>query len=121
MKIEKGCTRTVFVFKNYVIKIPTFLSYSLFLNGLLANMQEGEFSKIERDDLGKVYYYNKFGLFLIMKKYYIVDNNCNAEKLLSFLEDKYKDDDMRSFMLRDFKPSNWGVYKNKFVKIDYGN
>lgn len=122
MIIKKGATRTVFVFNKFVIKIPNFQEYKLFLNGLLANLQEKSFSKMNRIDLAKVKYCNKFGFILIMEKAQELDvKNIDWLRFKERLEDKYKNDDMKEFMLSDSKPSNWGYINNKLVKIDYGN
>lgn len=43
---RRGATRVVIVLRHYVIKIPTFKSWKLFLHGLLANLQEHQMSTI---------------------------------------------------------------------------
>ena len=122
MKIKKGATRNVLILKNIVIKLPTIKEFRLFLYGLLANIKEKNVYKnnIERDDLGVIYCGNRFGLFLVMKKYDICNNNKSLE-LLEFLEEKYKNDELKDFMLSDFKPSNWGMHDGRYIKIDYGD
>lgn len=121
MKIESGITRNCLVFKNIVIKFPTFISYKLFLKGLLANLQEKQFSKLEREDLAKVYYGNSLGLVIIMKRANVVDVLCNWGEFKDMIYKKYENDNMKDFMLSDCKPSNWGYINNNLVKIDYGD
>lgn len=120
MNIKHGATRTVYIFKNVVIKIPTTKEYRLFLRGLLANIQEGTFSKTHKD-LANVLYHNKLGLFLIMERADVISNNIDWKDFENVLIEKYKDDPMKEFLLSDFKPSNWGYVKKNLVKIDYGN
>lgn len=122
MRIKRGATRIVFIFKQFVIKIPNIQEYRLFLNGLLANLQEKEFSKMNRSDLCHVKFCTKFGLILIMNKAEELDiKNIDWLIFKEQLESKYENDQMKEFILSDSKPSNWGYINNKLVKIDYGN
>jgi hypothetical protein len=119
---KQGTTRIVFVFSNKVLKIPTFKSWSLFLHGLLSNINEGEvYNNINRNDLAKVYYYNKLGLFLIMERVSICSNE-EALDLLETLEEIYQNDTLRDFIMDDYKTSNWGRRQDgTLVKVDYGS
>ena len=119
---KQGTTRIVFVFSNKVLKIPTFKSWSLFLHGLLSNINEGEvYNNTNRNDLAKVYYYNKLGLFLIMERVSICRNE-EALDLLEILEERYQDDTLRDFIMDDYKTSNWGRRQDgTLVKVDYGS
>lgn len=120
IKIRKGATRSVFVFSNFVIKVPTFLSWRLFLNGLLANIQEELFSGVD-DCLCPVMYSDIFGFVLIMKRACVIPNRINHLNFCNYLEAKYKNNNMSELILSDSKPSNWGILEGKLVKIDYGN
>jgi hypothetical protein len=119
---KQGTTRIVFVFSNKVLKIPTFKSWSLFLHGLLSNINEGEvYNNTNRNDLAKVYYYNKLGLFLIMERVSICSNE-EALDLLETLEEIYQNDTLRDFIMDDYKTSNWGRRQDgTLVKVDYGS
>ena len=119
---KQGTTRIVFVFSNKVLKIPTFKSWSLFLHGLLSNINEGEvYNNINRNDLAKVYYYNKLGLFLIMERVSICSNE-EALNLLETLEEIYQNDTLKDFIMDDYKTSNWGRRQDgTLVKVDYGS
>jgi hypothetical protein len=119
---KQGTTRIVFVFSNKVLKIPTFKSWSLFLHGLLSNINEGEvYNNINRNDLAKVYYYNKLGLFLIMERVSICSNE-EALDLLETLEKIYQNDTLKDFIMDDYKTSNWGRRQDgTLVKVDYGS
>ena len=120
MKIERGVTRIVFVFNSFVIKIPSFTQYNHFLYGLLANLKEKKWSG-KHKDLAKVFYCSRTGLFLIMEKAEVVSNNIDWGEFCDSLIDKYKDDELKEFMLSDLKPNNWGYVKNRLIKIDYGD
>lgn len=119
---KQGMTRIVFVFSNKVLKVPTFKSWSLFLHGLLSNINEGEvYNNTNRNDLAKVYYYNKLGLFLIMERVSICSNE-EALDLLVTLEEIYQNDMLRDFIMDDYKTSNWGRRQDgTLVKVDYGS
>ena len=120
MKIKQGATRKVFVFKKVVVKIPTIIEYRLFLNGILANLQEKSFSGIH-SDLAKVKFCDKLGLILIMEKVDVLSNDINWLDFNNSLKEKYKNDKLKDFLLSDCKPSNWGYINNHLVKVDYGD
>jgi hypothetical protein len=44
MKLKRGVTREVVLIGRYAIKLPSLRSWRLFLQGLLCNIQEREFS-----------------------------------------------------------------------------
>ena len=119
-KIERGATRIVFIFKTFVIKIPSFKQYNLFLHGLLANLQENLWTG-QHPDLAKVHFCGKLGFFLVMEKAEVLSNHVDWGETLDGLREKYKDDELSEFMLSDFKPSNWGYVNCMLKKIDYGN
>jgi hypothetical protein len=56
-----------------------------------------------------------------MRKAVVIDLNCNWSDFRNMIEDVYKDDSMKKFMLSDSKPSNWGYIGKQLVKIDYGD
>jgi len=124
VKYTEGATRKVFVCNKFVIKIPNFKEYRLFLFGILANMQEKEWSGRHRD-LAKVLYCFPFGLFLIMEKAYVIGERMkDNESWLFFsemIEERYKNDELKEFILSDAKPYNWGYIGDRLVKIDYGS
>ena len=119
-KIERGATRIVFVFKKFAIKIPTFKQYNLFLNGLLANLQEKTWSG-HHPDLAKVHFCGRLGFFLVMERAEVLSSDVDWLKTKETLEKKYKDDDLREFLMSDFKPSNWGFINGQLKNIDYGS
>ena len=120
MKFNHGSTRNVFIFKHFVIKVPTIQEYRLFLNGLLANLQEKQWSG-HHPDLAKVIFCTKSGLFLIMEKANVISTAVDTASFQAMIERHYQNDDLRAFMISDAKPSNWGYIGVHLVKIDYGN
>ena len=120
MKISKGATRNVLIFKQFVIKIPTIKEYRLFLKGILANLQEKKWSG-HHIDLAKVLFCSKFGLFLIMERADVISNNIDWASFQLMIKSKYQYDNLQDFLLSDLKPSNWGYIRDHLVKIDYGN
>ena len=121
MHIDKrGSTRIVFVFKHFVIKFPSPASWKLFLHGLLANIQEGSFTKsmINQTGLTPVYYFNSLGFCVISKRARTVNHRglfwVELTRLVATSE-LHKD-----FWSSDAKPENFGFINNQLVKIDLG-
>lgn len=116
-----GCTRIVFIFRKYVVKIPNFTySWEHFLKGIIANIQEnktwkynsGKFDTGLSKLLCPVLWCSFGGWILVMKRASILSEeeylNANlAEHLLYFPGDDKKD--------------NYGMINGMIVKIDYGS
>jgi len=71
MKTDSGILRRVFIFQNFVIKIPTFkYEWKYFLQELIANINEREIWKTyqRKELLCPVIFSIRSGLILIMKK-----------------------------------------------------
>lgn len=117
---RKGTTRIVFVFKHFVIKFPSFSSWKLFLHGLLANIQEGSFTKAMEKQTGlvPVYYFNSLGFCLISKRARLVKHRGLfwVELTRLVVTSELHED----FWLDDVKPENFGFINNQLVKIDLG-
>jgi hypothetical protein len=105
MKHVRGITREVFLMRNYAIKIPSFRSWSLFLSGLLANMQEATWSGYD-SRLCPVLRYIPGGFVVVMPR-------CDA-----VADVNYADFDG---LPCDFKDENFGIYNGRTVLIDYGS
>lgn len=121
MKINlKGSTRVVLVFKHFVVKIPTFTSWKLFLNGILANLQERQFSKLQNENLAEVIFSDPLGIVVVMERVREVNHRGMFEvelQRLCCISELHRD-----FWLSDCKPENYGYNKyNKLAKLDYGN
>ena len=128
--LKHGCTRFVFLTKNYAIKVPQFkYEWRHFLLGLLANMQEVTFSKIKDDRLCPIWFYIPGGWLLIMPR------------CAPITEDVFFDLDVTKFWpneSEDYHPKNeceranynvpvenkqdsFGWLNGKIVAIDYGS
>lgn len=114
----KGCTRIVLLTKNYAFKIPTVKSYKLFLNGLLANLEERIWTTVDIKCINNSYYCNRFGLLVIQKRVRHVNHRGlfwieqRRLRILSEYPEIHK---------RDIKPENYGYNEvNQLVKIDIG-
>lgn len=136
MKINRqGGTRTVFVFKNIVIKIPNMTySWRNFLRGMIANIDEGRawaFSE-HKELLCPIRWYSFTGLVLIMEKA-DVELHYNEVKILFNvnyydtpvvlkMKKDWREDFYKEWISKghdDIKPDNFGYYKKRLVKIDY--
>lgn len=130
---REGITRTVFIFKNIVIKIPNTSSWRQFLRGLIANIDqkhrwdEAKSWKGGKPELlGPVLFCSWGGWFLIMPR-------IDVEKHIQECYDMYHHgnlDNRRRIEKRykkwikaghggDDKCDNYGYYQNRLVKIDY--
>ena len=124
MKLElRGCTRFVILCGKYVIKIPKFWRWTNMLRGLLANINEGQtwrwnsgkYSRGKEHLLCPVVFTGIGGLFLIMRKADPMDEDWwEKVDIPPYWEhiQHFKGDD---------KPCNYGWYKGKLVKTDYGD
>lgn len=66
-RIMRGSSRiAISLRKIYVLKIPNFSSYSQFLHGILANLQEKTFSSAKWTELCPVTIASHSGLWLVM-------------------------------------------------------
>lgn len=117
MKINKrGITRIVFIFKNFVIKIPNFrYKHNHFLQGCYANWSEREYTKNFKclpqfyNLIAPSYFCSWFGLIQIQAK-------CQPK-----LEDLTEEEKLIYINLcgTDNKKENFGWYKKRLVCLDY--
>jgi len=110
-----GITRTVFVFKNFVIKIPnTRYRHRYFIEGCLANWTERQASKNLKHfpDSYKIiaptYFCSWFGLIQIQKRAIQLDRELTEEEKEIF-----------SDLTKDIKSDNVGWINDKLVCFDY--
>jgi hypothetical protein len=114
MQIKCGATRVVLLIWKYAVKIPTFYSWKLFLNGLLANLQEIEWSGFD-DFLCPVLFGCPGGWFLVMPR---VATFRGAIKRKLFTTMTKKD----GYTLpAENKPGHFGLLNGKLVTVDYGS
>ena len=121
-KLHRGSTRWVFLTKNYAIKFPSLHSWKNFLSGLLGNIQEIEFNKLNNEKLCPIKIYAPGGWFVVMSR---------CKPLTRIEYDKlidhtwllcYAEDDHVSFMLPvEMKLSSFGWLNGRIVALDYGS
>lgn len=118
IKLAKGTTRNVILCSNYAIKIPTFISLKLFLNGWLANIQESTFGCVGFDCLAQVER-SFFKDFVIIQKRLIPVNH----KGLFWVEQKRLEvtSNVKYLHNSDVKPENYGYDKGILKRLDYGS
>lgn len=114
---RRGATRVVIVMRHIVIKIPAITSWKLFLLGLLANMQEREFSAIGDPNLCPVITSSRFGFFIIMPRCQPIKHMGLYATELHRIRGRLPQD----FYLSDAKPENFGYIRGRLVKLDYGS
>lgn len=113
--IKSGSSRYVFIIGNFAIKIPSFYNWKCFLKGLLANIQEVEFSKCKeyKNVLCPILFYIPFGLLLIMPKVRVLYNDeLSTGTLFNFIIDNK--------LPVEPKFDSFGYLNNKLIAIDYG-
>lgn len=117
---KAGTTRTVFIGKTVVIKIPTTKSWKLFLNGLLANLAERTFCKMKNTPgIPQLYFSDPIGLIVIMERLRPV--NHRGLFWVSLAELVAKSDLHPVFWRMDSKPENYGFNKQmQLTKLDLG-
>lgn len=136
--IRTGSRRWVFLFEKFVIKIPRLNSWVHFLYGVMENLHERSWwcteagyhddeSRWNKDDLyrhlGKVIYADRFGLCLVMRRYYTLDEllkgkiAVNYQQSARLLNSKFRN----IKTLSDVKPDNvmWAA-RGTPVLVDYG-
>lgn len=127
IEFYKGTTRWVFLVGNYAIKIPSLSSWKQFLNGLLANMQEREFSKMDKSSwhyslIADVHYCDPLGFLLIMERAdYTLSEFIMRPWEHQIAENLFKECEKQGVPV-DKKLSNVGKFGEYELKlIDYGN
>lgn len=108
--IVNGITRTVFILKNVVVKVPNVrYGWRLFLRGLLSNIDENRAWKNTKSELlCPVLFCSWGGWFLIMQKVeWVFKNDLDYSRWTN------------GGFGTDNKPDNFGFLNGKIVKIDY--
>lgn len=113
-----GSSRTVILTKKLAYKFPSFYSWKHFLWGLLANMQEREFSKIKemQSKLCPVLFSVPGGFLVVMPKVRVLrDGEMTREQLNDFCtcNENYT-------IPAEPKPDSFGYHNGNLVAIDYG-
>lgn len=112
--MKKGTTRIVFLIGNFVIKMPRFNSWKIFLRGILANIDENMWYKNSPLEWKLKMCPTLFTLagFLLI-----------AKRAKEITEEDYKNINIDYFkpIPCDFKKQNFGIYNERIVLIDYAD
>ena len=110
-----GCTRHVLLVGPWAIKVPALWSWKLFLCGLLANMQERQFSACGWSELCPVTFSIPGGWMLVMQRATVMT------------EAEFVNFDVKAFCERkdgvvpaEHKASSFGWLDGRVVALDYG-
>lgn len=115
-----GVTREVFLTKRYAIKVPKFTyGWKQFLNGLLSNMQEREFSKTGWPELCPVVLSLPGGWLVVMRR---------ARPLEDIEWDTFDVERFQGWTVPkapyvipvESKRCSFGVLDERIVAVDYG-
>lgn len=119
MEISRsGITRIVFLFGNFVIKIPNFtVHHRHFLQGCYANWSERTtykyWKKYNYKELYQLvcpsYFCSWFGLIQIQKRIRVLDRELTKDEVYMF----------RGIAGQDIKKENFGYYHGRIVCLDY--
>jgi len=116
--MKKGATRWVFFIGKFAFKFPSFSGWKQFLWGLLANIQEKEFSKVDvlKNKLCPVIFSFPFGFLVVMPKAKILERDeISKEHLKTFCT-------CGEFMIpSELKYDSFGYLNGKLVSVDYGS
>lgn len=116
--IKKGSNRWVFIFNKLVFKIPSLYSWKNFLWGLLANIQEKEFSRIHdmNEKLCPIIFSLPLGILVVMPRVRVLNE---GELSIEILE-KFCRINNNYIIPSELKYDSFGYFKGKLVAIDYG-
>ena len=115
--LRSGSTRWVLLIGRFAFKIPSLYSWKNFLWGLLANMQEVEFSRCcdMKDKLCPVKFYLPLGFLVVMPKVRILAKDELPKEMLE------KFCIGQNFTIpAELKHDSFGYFKGKLVAVDYG-
>lgn len=115
MKIARGSTRTVLLTNNYAFKFPTWHSWPLFLQGLLANMQECTFGTIGWDGVCPVFWCIPGGFLVVMPRALpITDELWDQLDVSTLIHHEHYTIPVEA------KQTSFGLLNGNIVAIDYG-
>jgi len=116
--MKKGATRWVLFIGKFAFKFPSLFGWKQFLWGLLANMQEKEFSKIKnmKNKLCPVIFSLPLGFLIVMPKIQILkEGELTKEELIIFCISE-------EFLVpAELKYDSFGYLNGKLVAVDYGS
>lgn len=114
---RNGCTRIVITTKRLAFKFPNFLDgWSMFLHGLLANMQEAGWSKVKTKGVCPVLFRIPGGFLGVMRRAEIL----TLDEFCEFDYEKFREN-TDCAIPTEFKRDSFGWLDGEIVAIDYGN
>jgi hypothetical protein len=122
-ELKKGSTRSVILLWKWAVKIPTLKTWKLFLQGLLANMQEVEFSAAGWPELCPVVFSLPGGFVTVMRR----ANPLTEEEWLEITTGEDKDHIEDLIRKEEYevpieeKIDSFGWLDGKLVAVDYGS
>lgn len=121
MQIKHGTNRVVILIGRYAIKLPTCVSWKLFLTGLLGNMQEKLFSDTKWDQLCPVIFSMPGGWLNVMPRAEPLEReaffNLDFDKWIKV----HDGESVVAIVPVENKLDSFGTINGKIVAIDYGS
>lgn len=119
---KQGTTRTVFLVGQYAIKVPVVAKWRLFLMGLLANIQEQQFSILKLPELCPVLWAMPGGWFLVMRRARpLVQQDFDLLDYAEWIK-AGKDLPKGEWIIPvENKPDSFGILDGRIVAVDYGS
>lgn len=118
--LRNGCTRWVLLIGSVALKFPRPTSWNLFLHGLLANMQEAEFSKTKAVQLCPTLLSVPGGFLNVMARARpLTDQEWEALDTRTFLEEFERVNHYVPPV--EEKRCSFAVLENRIVVVDYGS
>lgn len=118
MQIDRtGCTRIVCLLWRWAVKLPNFTDgWRMFLKGLLANMQEAQFSRTKWPKLCPVVWSIPGGWIVIMRRAKVLTD----DEFLQCVPDGWIEEP-DYIIPAELKSNSFGWLNGKIVAIDYGS
>lgn len=110
----RGVTRHVLLIGRWAVKVPALWSWRLFLSGLLANMQEREFSRAGWPELCPVLFSLPCGWLLVMHRADPVPDDMELDFQSLIDRPDYQ-------IPAEAKRDSWGLLNGRVVAVDYGS
>lgn len=115
MKVCYGSSRTVVLVGNLAIKFPRWDIWRNFLWGLLNNMQETSFSKMNKPELCPVLFSLPGGFLVVMRRAVALD----TQQWEGLDVDRWRKREDYTIPVED-KWDSFGFLNGRIVAVDYG-
>lgn len=119
--LTNGATRYVLLIGSWAIKVPylkfgnyQYTGWIAFLNGLLANLQEAQFSATKDPRLCPVIFHVPGGFLNIMRRAEVLTEGISEEEYEKFQEGAFH-------VPVECKGDSFGYLNGQLVAIDYGS